>query len=79
MIQEKHSNLTLMYIILYAKNVINKIAIVMLMNLYILNMDGFLCDHSILSSGQMTDSRSRRQHGKDLAFIFSTVSAVSTL
>ena len=51
----------------------------MLMNLYILNMDCFLCDHSILSLGQMTDSRSRRQHGKDLAFIFSTVSALSTL
>ena len=42
-------------------------------------VDCFLCDHSILSSGQMTDSRSRRQHGKDLAFIFSTVSAVTTL
>ena len=27
----------------------------------------------------MTYPRSRRQHGKDLAFIFSTVSAVSTL
>ena len=37
-----------------------------------------ICDHSILSSGQMTDSRSRCQHGKDLVFIFSTVSAVTT-
>ena len=54
-------------------------AIVVLMNLFFFNVDCFLCDHSILSSGQMTDSRSRRQHGKDLAFIFSTVSAVTTL
>ena len=26
-----------------------------------------ICDHSILSSGQMTDSRSRCQHGKEFS------------
>ena len=35
--------------------------------------------HSILFLDEMTDPRSRHQHGKDLALVFSTISAVSTL
>ena len=31
------------------------------------NLDCFLCDHSLLSSGQMKDARSRCQHGKEFS------------